>query len=284
MKFSNGKTGTIVLIGGAEDKWETRDVLAETRNLNQAKRVAIIPSASGYPVEVYEEYRAAFLALGADRVDLVDVRRRDETKLPAHHATIQAAELIFFTGGDQERLVRIFGNTSLLAAIKSRYAAGVTLAGTSAGSSAMGNPMIFDGNGTKGFQKRHVASADGFGVLDRLIIDTHFMERGRIPRLSQAVAANPDGLGIGLGEDTGGVVTADGRMRIIGNRVVAVIGGEEMGFTNFSEAAPDEAVAADGLRLSFLTRGMVFDLNRRRVVSEQEGGKRLAGRVRRLLA
>jgi cyanophycinase-like exopeptidase len=73
-------------------------------------------------------------------------------------------------------------------------------------------------------------------------------------------------------------------MRIIGNRVVAIIGGEEMGFTNFSEAAPDEAVAADGLRLSFLTRGMVFDINRRRVVSEQEGGKRLAGRVRRLLA
>jgi cyanophycinase len=284
MKSLNSKTGAIVLIGGAEDKWESRDVLSETRNLNDAKRVAIIPSASGYPVEVYEEYRAAFLALGADRVDLVDVRRRDETKLPAHHATIQAAELIFFTGGDQERLVRIFGNTSLLAAIKSRYAAGVTLAGTSAGSSAMGNPMIFDGNGTKGFQKRHVASADGFGLLDRLIIDTHFMERGRIPRLSQAVAAHPDGLGIGLGEDTGGVVTPDGRMRIIGNRVVAVIGGEEMGFTNYSEAAPDEAVAADGLRLSFLTRGMVFDLNRRRVVSEQKDGKRRGGRLRRLLA
>lgn len=284
MKFSNGKTGAIVLIGGAEDKWETRDVLAETRNLNQAKRVAIIPSASGYPVEVYEEYRAAFSALGADRVDLVDVRRRDETRLPAHRETIQAAELIFFTGGDQERLVRILGNTPLLTAIRERHAAGVTLAGTSAGASAMGNPMIFDGNGTKGFQKRHVASADGFGVLDGLIIDTHFMERGRIPRLSQAVAAHPDGLGIGLGEDTGAVVTPDGRMRIIGNRVVAIIGGEEMGFTNFSEAAPDEAVAADGLRLSFLTRGMVFDINRRRVVSEQEGGKRLAGRVRRLLA
>lgn len=284
MKSLNGKTGAIVLIGGAEDKWETRDVLAETRNLNDAKRVAIVPSASGYPVEVYEEYRAAFLALGADRVDLVDVRRRDETRLPAHHATIQAAELIFFTGGDQERLVRIFGNTSLLAAIKSRYAAGVTLAGTSAGSSAMGNPMIFDGNGTKGFQKRHVASADGFGLLDRLIIDTHFMERGRIPRLSQAVAAHPDGLGIGLGEDTGGVVTSDGRMRIIGNRVVAVIGGEELRFTNYSEAAPDESVAADGLRLSFLTRGMVYDLNRRRVVSPEKAGKRLGGRVRRLLA
>jgi cyanophycinase len=284
MKFSNGKTGAIVLIGGAEDKWETRDVLAETRNLNDAKRVAIVPSASGYPVEVYEEYRAAFLALGADRVDLVDVRRRDETKLPAHHETIEGAELIFFTGGDQERLVRILGNTPLLSAIRERHARGVTLAGTSAGASAMGHPMIFDGNGTKGFQKRHVASADGFGVLDGLIIDTHFMERGRIPRLSQAVAAHPDGLGIGLGEDTGGVVTPDGRMRIIGNRVVAIIGGEEMGFTNFSEAAPDEAVAADGLRLSFLTRGMVFDINRRRVVSEQEGGKRLAGRVRRLLA
>ncbi len=284
MKSLNGKSGAIVLIGGAEDKWESRDVLAETRNLNDAKRVAIIPSASGYPVEVYEEYRTAFLALGADRVDLVDVRRRDEAKLPAHGETMEAAELIFFTGGDQERLVRILGNTPLLSAIRERHAAGVTLAGTSAGASAIGHPMIFDGNGTKGFQKRHVASADGFGLLDGLIIDTHFMERGRIPRLSQAVAAHPDGLGIGLGEDTGAVVTPDGRCRVIGNRVVTILGAEDMTFTNVSSVPADEAVAADGLRLSFLTRGMVFDLNRRRVVSEQKSGKRRVGRVRRLLA
>lgn len=284
MTFLNSHTGAIVLIGGAEDKWDRREVLAETRKLNQARRVAVIPSASGYPVEVYEEYRAAFLALGAERVDLVDIRRRDETQLPAHHEAIQAAELIFFTGGDQERLVRLIGNSPLLAAIRERHARGATLAGTSAGASALGNPMIFDGNGTKGFEKRHVAVAEGFGLLDDLVIDTHFMERGRIPRLSQAVAAHPDGLGIGLGEDTGAVVTPDGRLRIIGNRVVAILGAEEMGFTNVSEAAVNAPVATDGLRLSFLTRGMVFDMNRRRVVSEKEGGNRFGGRVRRLLA
>lgn len=284
MKSLKSKSGAIVLIGGAEDKWDRREVLAETLTLNRGRRVAVVPTASGYPAEVFEEYRAAFLALGAARVDLVDVRRRDEAELEAHRKLVRVADLIFFTGGDQERLVRILGDTALMTAVRKRHARGATVAGTSAGASAMGNPMIFNGNGVKGFQKRNVGVAEGFGLLDGVIVDTHFMERGRIPRLSQAVAAHPDGLGVGIGEDTGAVVTPDGRFRVVGNRIVTVLGAGEMAFTDFAAAEADAPVAMDGLRLSFLTPGTVFDLNRRRVVAEPPSENRFAGRVRRLLA
>jgi cyanophycinase len=43
----------------------------------------------------------------------------------------------------------------------------------------------------------------GLGLIDGVIIDTHFVRRGRIGRLFQAVVSNPRILGIGLGEDTG---------------------------------------------------------------------------------
>ncbi len=68
--------------------------------------MAVLPTASSYPGEVYETYRRAFRDLGAEEVFCVDIRYRDE------------ADLIFFTGGDQERLVEILQGSRIIKRVR----------------------------------------------------------------------------------------------------------------------------------------------------------------------
>jgi cyanophycinase len=64
-------------------------------------------------------------------------------------------------------------------------------------------------------------------LIDGVIIDTHFVRRGRIGRLFQAVVSNPRILGIGLGEDTGLLITNNNEMEAIGSGLVILVDGRD---------------------------------------------------------
>jgi cyanophycinase len=66
--------------------------------------------------------------------------------------------------------------------------------------------MIYQGSSSEALLKGEVKITSGLGLIDG-VIDTHFVRRGRIGRLFQAVVSNPRILGIGLGEDTGLLIT-----------------------------------------------------------------------------
>lgn len=262
----NGKKGYIVLIGGAEDKKNSKDVLSQLVKINQAGNIVVIPTASGYPRESFEDYRRAFNDIGVMDVHMLDIRYRDHTKNPAHISLIEKADIIFFTGGDQEKLVKIIGDTLLIEKIREQHAKGVTIAGSSAGASAIGNPMIAGGNGKRGFHKGNVRVKPGFGFLDQMVIDTHFMERSRIPRLTQALSGGLSAeIGIGLSEDTAVFIGPEEQFMVIGSQVVTVLNNDKMAYSNYTNVGSYEHVAVDGIRLSFLTSGMVFDLKRKQV-------------------
>ena len=80
------------------------------------------------------------------------------------------------------------------------------LAGTSAGAMSMSLQMIAGGSVVDAMQKGNVKMARGMSYLDQVIIDTHFIQRGRFGRLAEAVARFPNQLGIGLAEDTGLII------------------------------------------------------------------------------
>jgi cyanophycinase len=65
--------------------------------------------------------------------------------------------------------------------------------------------------------KGEVKITGGLGFINNVIIDTHFVQRGRIGRLMYACASNPINLGIGLGEDTGLLITDGNNMEAIGS-------------------------------------------------------------------
>lgn len=145
------KRGYLVLIGGAEDRTDRREVLKETLEINRAKCVTVIPSASAYPRELGNSYYDIFRSLGAGEVHVIDPRDSRDADRKDFFEKVDKSDMIFFTGGDQVLLSRIFVGTRLLARIKRKYYNGVTIAGTSAGAAVMSNPLISDGD-EKGFE------------------------------------------------------------------------------------------------------------------------------------
>jgi cyanophycinase len=256
--------GPLVLIGGREDKKGERRLLRRTVELSGAGRVAVIPTASRIPWRLGRQYVRAFRGLGVREVAVIDVRRPRDADRPAYLEAVRGADLVFFSGGDQTRLARVLDGTALLDEIRRAFERGTTVAGTSAGASAAGDTMIFDGDG-RGLRKGRVGHGSGFGLLPGVTVDTHFVERGRYTRLAQALASGRTKRGVGLAENTALIIGPDGTAEVAGAGPVVVLAKNGATWSDYEETEPDRPVSVAGLELAFLSEGTRFDLNAWRV-------------------
>ena len=259
--------GNLVLIGGNVDRSRKQIVLKRTVATAGAGRVVIIPAASTEnPRRVGREYRNALLNLGADDCETLNIGPRSPADRTPNLEAVGRADLVFFTGGDQVKLVRALAGTKLLAGIRQRYVDGATIAGTSAGAHAAGDSMIYDGN-RRGFCKGTVGYGEGFGFIEGVTIDTHFWRRRRIARLTQLLASGRSELGIGLAENTAIVIEPTGRFEVVGTGMVTILNGRNLRYTSYHEIAGNQPITTDGMSLSFLAPGTIFDLGELAVVS-----------------
>ncbi len=254
-----GALGALVLIGGAEDRNGDKTILRQTWEINAASRVVVCPSASRIADEVGQDYRDVFSRLGARRVDVLDPLSSEDADSPRNLEIVMSADLIFFSGGDQVKLAHLLLGTEFLSRVRTRFVEGATIAGTSAGAAAAGNPMIYDGN-RRGFHRGTVHHGEGFGFVNNLVVDTHFLKRRRIARLSQAIARGICSMGLGLDEDTGIILRGDGDFTVIGSSMVTVLGGKRMKRNTYHAVEEDEPFTVTGLRLGFLAPGTTFNI------------------------
>ncbi len=251
--------GNLVLIGGAEERNGKMPVLRRVMELNRARTVVVIPTASSYPVGLGDDYYYAFRDMGADNVYVFDIRSVAEAGKKEYLEKITHADVIFFTGGDQVKLVEIIKPTRLFAKIKKQWMAGATIAGTSAGAAAASNPLIYDGD-EDGFTKGVVKFGEGFGFVKNITIDTHFTERNRIYRLSQFLLSGKSHRGIGIGENTAVIIAPDHTMEVIGSGMVTVINTKRATFSNYEYVDNYRPLTANGINTGFLHSGTFFNL------------------------
>lgn len=260
--------GPFVAIGGAEDKTSARAVLRHVLKLTgtPAPTVTVIATASQIPELVLPMYRETFAALGVAGINLLDVRTRAHANDPAIVARVADADVVFLTGGDQLRLTHVLGGTELLATMRRRHAEGAVIAGTSAGAAAMSRTMIYDGDAAASLHKGNVKMTSGLGFVPGVVIDSHFVQRGRFSRLMEVGAANPERLGIGLGEDTAVVVHPDRVLEAIGSGHVIVVDSWSIERSNVAEIAQGAAIAVSPVTVHALIAGQGFDMTARRVL------------------
>lgn len=256
--------GTLIAIGGAEDKVGDRAVLSQVvaRAGGQRAVIALFPTASSIPEELSRTYEQIFRSMGAE-VRTVWVEERADAENPAHLQALEGATGIFFTGGSQGRIVTLLGGTPLAQAIRRAHRAGVVVAGTSAGASVICDHMIAQGK--KGYAPRRtsVTLAPGLGLTKRLVIDQHFAQRHRIGRLFAAVALNPFLIGVGIDEDTAIAIEPNHEIRVFGRGTVTIVDGAKIQHTDIHET-PDRAPAALlGLQVHVLTAGCGFHVDTR---------------------
>ncbi|MCU0479364.1 MAG: cyanophycinase [Chloroflexi bacterium] len=258
------RTGHLIVIGGAEDKIRDRVILSRFVALagGSQARIAVIATASSFAAEVGERYRQVFTDLGAAHVDPVLAQARPVANDETFARLVERATGIFLTGGNQLRLSSTIGGTRLSRAIEERHHAGAVVAGTSAGASALSTHMIaFGASGLTPKQRMAQISA-GLGLLPGVIIDQHFQQRNRLGRLLALVAQNPSLLGIGIDEDTAGVVTPDHVFEVIGRGSVTIVDGTAAE-TDAWEVAGHRPLMISNVVMHSLPAGYRFDLRRR---------------------
>ncbi|MDN5331024.1 MAG: cyanophycinase [Tepidanaerobacteraceae bacterium] len=255
-----------MIIGGAEDRSGDKEILkkfAEISGQGEA-RLTVITAASQDPKRVGDMYVEIFSKLGIGNVEALNIESRDEANKEAIAERIANSTGIFFTGGDQLRITSLLGGTKACQALEKAYRHGVIIAGTSAGAAAMSDTMIIGGSEDHAPKGNTVGMAPGLGLLEEVVIDQHFAQRGRMARLLLAVAQNPFILGVGIDEDTAILVYPDGKFWVIGSNTVTVLDGRCVNFTNVSELRPGEPLAMCNATLHILSPGLGFDMKNRK--------------------
>lgn len=253
--------GSLLLIGGAEDKTGSRTILNRFVHLAgaAAARIVVIPTASSLEETVGQHYATLFAALGAAWVEVLPVRSRIDAMQSDSAELLDNASAIFLTGGDQLKLMAQLGGTPVARRITERNQAGCVIAGTSAGASAAAAHMLAYGAGGIPPRKAMMQFAPGLGLITGVVIDQHFSARGRTGRLITAVAHNPALLGIGIDEDTA-VEINDSMLTVLGRGAVLVVDGGEMSYTDIYRIPEQVPLTIFNLRLHTLAASYRYDL------------------------
>ncbi len=273
--------GKLIIIGGALDKgtfaetdldenlvnnlnfFETgilRRIILESKH-QEKSRIEVITTASKIPKEIGPEYIKAMEYLGAKNTAVMFLDKREMASSPDILERLKVADVVIFTGGDQLRLTSILGGTKFHDLLLEKYRnEEFVYAGTSAGAAAASNNMIYQGSSSEALLKGEVKITSGLGLIDDVVIDTHFVQRGRIGRLFQSVVGNPRTLGIGLGEDTGLLITNNREMTAIGSGLVILVDGHDIKDTNLTQVELGQPISISNLIIHVLSINDTFDL------------------------
>jgi len=263
--------GMLMVIGGAEDKENECVILRRFVKLCEGGKIIVMTSATDEPEGVGKKYFNLFKRIGAAGVDILDIPDRSTANLDVTVSKLQEGRGVFFTGGDQLRITGTLGGTKVDRALHSLYERGAVIAGTSAGASVMSSTMIVGGPNDETPKKDSLSMAPGMALIEDVVIDQHFAQRGRIGRLLSVVAQNPHYLGIGIDEDTAILINSSKCFSVLGSQTVTIVNGEGISFSNVSETGPKHPVAINDVILHVLPQGFGFDLGTRRpLIPSQE--------------
>jgi cyanophycinase len=187
-------------------------------------KIVVITWATEYPDESFEGLRADLSKFTTAAVLHAPQQPLDAEKRSMLVEQLASATGIFFSGGDQNRIMDVLADPGLYRLIRDRYDAGVVVGGTSAGAAALSDPMMTGEADLKLLDGSKVGVRKGLGFVPDVIFDQHFLVRQRHNRLIGLMTVNPSMFGIGIDEDMA-VAVVDGRYaEIFGPTHVLLLG------------------------------------------------------------
>jgi cyanophycinase len=270
---TRSRRGRLLLVGGAERRDPGHEVLAHFAALagGDEARVLVVGAATREPQDVLPDYRRIFQKLGVKQVWTAAFQDRGEGEKPTLLENLEQATAVYFTGGDQLRLTMHVAGTPFGDLLRERHNGGSFLVGgTSAGAVAMGSVMILSGPGGGSVRRADVRMGPGLGFLRDATVDTHFNERGRVPRFLTLFAQNSQVLGIGIDENTALDVRLGDEFRVLGSGAVTVFDGR-VSYSNAADAADHDIIALSGVTVHVLPKRFGFDPSEMRLLPPRDG-------------
>lgn len=257
--FAQAPKGTLVIAGGGKLPPSIEAAFVSAAG-GPGARIAVLPTASGVPKESAQAMVDRFRKLGAMPV-VMDPRTRAESEAWGDRKEAATCTGFWFTGGDQNHIAELIGDTSLHRLIQSTYQSGGAIGGTSAGAAIM-SKVMFTGEDRHGkdalseFGPGAYRTRAGLGFLpDRVVVDQHFLRRGRENRLFSLIMEHPDHLALGIDESTA-LLVKGGQAMVVGDRTVMVFDPAGMAL---------DGVSLRDLRIHVLRPGQSIDLTTRKV-------------------
>lgn len=260
--------GYVIPIGGAEEKLHDPDILDRFVDICGGKscRIGIIPTASELE-DTGRNYEKLFRKLGVPHAQVLPFETREDCNKSEWLEYIDRSDGVFMTGGNQLRLSTTLGGTEVATRIRRRNAAGMHVAGTSAGAAFMPEHMIAGGVEGSTPSPDMVTMAPGLGLTNKFIIDQHFRQRDRLGRLLTALAYNPFAVGIGLDEDTAAFIRPGDDFEVVGSGGITVIDPTDLSYSSMDRARRGEPVSLIDVRLHILVAGGRFEIGSRQAIA-----------------
>ncbi|MBS1797221.1 MAG: cyanophycinase [Acidobacteria bacterium] len=244
----------LVLIGGGDRPAAALAWFVEWAGGKEKARILIVTWASGVPAESFESLKDDFAKYPAQSLDHAPDAPLDDAKRARFLEQLKTATGVFFSGGDQNRIMDVLKDEELYNALRAKYDAGAVFGGTSAGTALMSSPMMTGENDLTVIDAAKVGTRKGLGLLPNAIVDQHFVKRQRENRLFGLLLANPQMLGVGIDEDTA-LLVAD-------NRTAEVAGAT---YVMFVDASDKKAT----FKINLLKPGERYDLVKRKRISKK---------------
>lgn len=271
--------GTLIPIGGNEDKGQEENEGYSVDYIEEGilshvvregggteARIVVIPTASSIPVVVADNYVEAFDTLGCKNIEVLDIRTRKESDENKNLSILEQADVVMFSGGDQNKIVKFIGKTKAHELLRNRYInEEFVIAGTSAGAMCMSQEMVAGSSSHESLYKGAVKMRPGMGFIKNLVIDTHFIKRGRFGRLAEAMAIHPGLLGLGLAEDTGIIIKGGNNFRVIGSGMVLLFDPSALTHNHHEMLPHGTPISMSNLIVHILANSDGFTLDNRKI-------------------
>jgi len=270
--------GTLIPIGGNEDKGKQNEdegldfieegILARVVRESGGSdvNIVVVPTASSVPERVGENYQQAFSKLGCTHVSVLNLNEPEQADKEENINLLRAAKCIMFSGGNQSKISSCIAGTKFHKILTAKYLNEYFIvAGTSAGAMAMANEMVAGGSSTESMLKGAVILKKGLSLIPELIVDTHFIRRGRFGRLAEAIATHPNLIGIGLAEDTGLVIKNGTEFEVIGSGMVIIFDGSRLTHNAHDQLEDGTPMSISNLTTHILANGDHFNLKNRKI-------------------
>ncbi len=258
---SGVERGWIIPIGGKLREEAVLDRFVALSGGRDA-RIAVITTASSEP-DIGTFFDGVFAKHGVAISKSLRFERRSDCDDEDWLDWLRSATGIFITGGNQLKLTATLGGTPVAKLMRLRNAAGVHVAGTSAGAAFLSEHMIAFGEEGTTPRMGMVNMCAGLGLTNRVIVDQHFRQRDRLGRLLAALAYNPFAVGLGVDEDTAAFIGPDETLEVVGAGAVTIVDPSAVEYSSIAESQPGDPVTLLGVTVHVLAPGATFNLHTR---------------------
>lgn len=263
--------GHLVLIGGGSKPREVMEKFIELAGGPEAA-IVVFPTASGEP-DTGDYYRDLLIGeYGCSNVFVADVRTRDHAGDATMADRVRKANGILFSGGDQRRITEALLGTLVGEAVQQAHRRGAVIGGTSAGTACQSSLMITGDGDFTVIAADNVELWEGLGLFPGVIVDQHFVARGRHNRLISVVLEHPELIGVGVDEATAVWVRPNGTFQVLGEGWVVVYDAHDGEIHRTDGPEGRTGLGVHSLKTHVLLPGEVFDVQSRGVVVGTRGG------------